>query len=324
MDEHADLKPPLALTGATGFIGRELQRQLMAAGHAVRALVRPGSRHRACLLPGVDAREVALDDVAGLARALAGVAVVVHCAGAVRGRTRADFAPANVDAVTALCAAAMAQAAPPRLLLISSLAATRPHLSHYAASKHAGEEALRAAQGIQWTILRPPAVYGPGDREMLPLFRAIRAGVALVVGPRAQRLSLLHVSDLARAVVACLAHPGPCTGRAFDLDDGQPGGYAWPDIIAAARGRLPVLPLYVPRALLAAVAAVNDQCARAFRYAPMLSPGKVHELSEPAWLCDNSALHAATGWSARIRLRAGIRQLFGEAGSNSDDIGVAT
>lgn len=310
MDEDFRLKPSIALTGATGFIGRELQRQLCAAAYPLRALLRPGSRHRGHLLDTTHSIEVALDDERALAAALDGIEVVVYCAGAVRGAKAAHFAPANIDGLRHLCRAAAKQPKPPHILLISSLAATRPHLSDYARSKFEGEQVLRAST-LRWTILRPPAVYGPGDREMLPLFRAIRAGLALIVGPRTQRLSLLHVEDLGRAVLACIAHRDACTGMSFEPDDEYAHGYGWADIVACARGAMPVLQVHVPRCVLALTAHLNLAMSRMLRRAPMLTPGKVRELSEPSWLCDNSRLRAVTGWVPQVQLRTGIARLFG-------------
>ncbi len=312
MDERSRLKSAVALTGATGFIGHELQSQMLAAGYHVRALVRPDSQHRSQLLAGIHAVDVALTDKRKLVSALDGVAMVVHCAGAVRGAVPSDFANANIDGVRHLCLAAAAQSTPPHILLISSLAASRPQLSNYAHSKFEGEQVLRSMASLSWTILRPPAVYGPGDREMLPLFRAIRAGLALILGPSAQRLSLLHVEDLGRAVLACIDHQSVCSGLIFELDDGQERGYSWRDIISAARGVMPVCELHVPRSLLLALARLNLRLCALFGRAPMLTPGKVRELSEPSWLCDNSDLHAATGWVPQIPLRAGLRRMFGE------------
>jgi 2-alkyl-3-oxoalkanoate reductase len=287
-----------------------LQRQLLAAGHPVRALQRPGSRRADALLPGVERVAVGLDDPPALQDALRGVDAVISCAGAVRGACPADFGPANVAGVANLAAAAAAQSDPPFFLHISSLAATRPTLSDYAGSKAAGEAVLRAVPGLAWCILRPPAVYGPGDKELLPLFRAMRFGLAVIVGPAEQRLSLLHVEDLARAALAVLEHRDACRGGVFGLDDGTPAGHGWPAIVAAGRGRLPVLSLHVPRVLLAALGRLNLMLARVTGHAPMLTPGKVRELSEPEWLCDNSEFHAATGWRPRVALQVGIERLF--------------
>ena len=115
------------------------------------------------------------------------------------------------------------------------------------------------------------------------------------LGPRGQRLALLHVDDLARAVIAALAHFAACAGGHYALDDGTPMGYDWPMLARAVRGSGRLLRIPVPRALLAALAALNLAAARCLARAPMLTPGKVRELSEAYWLCDNRTFSAATG-----------------------------
>jgi 2-alkyl-3-oxoalkanoate reductase len=305
----------IALTGATGFIGRALQRELLGAGHITRVLVRPGSPNRAFADPRATAIEVALDDRAGLALALADVDLVIYCAGSVRGCDFDDFVPANINGIN-IIGELLAGRPEARLLLISSLAATRPHLSHYARSKFEGERVLQRHPGLGWTILRPPAVYGPGDVELLPLFRTIRSGLAVLVGPRSQRLSLLHVADLARAVVAWLDAGPRCNQRCYAIDDGRTDGYTWPDIVRAVRGDRFVVQLAIPRFLMSAVARINLTFARCFNRAPMLTPGKLRELSESSWLCDNSQFVADTGWSPQTTLEDGARQLFADRSSS--------
>lgn len=300
--------PPatVALTGATGFVGRRLQAGLQAAGCAVRALVRPDSRNFNQLLPGVQAAPVALNDAAGLARALAGVQAVIYCAGSVRGAHLDAFRAANVDGVRAMLAALAGRRIP--LLLVSSLAASRPDVSDYARSKYEGEQVLAGAD-LPWSILRPPALYGPGDREMRPILQWLRRGLAPVPGPRDQRLSLLHVDDLVQAVLAWLRASEACIGGCYAIDDGTPGGYDWPRLGAAVAGR-PVRLLPVPGSLLHAVAHGNRLLSTLLGYAPMLTPGKVRELRQPDWLGDNRAFSAATGWQPRIGLAQGARELF--------------
>jgi nucleoside-diphosphate-sugar epimerase len=139
-----------------------------------------------------------------LQRLVADCDAVVHGAGAVRGNSQADFDRVNVAGTAAVLAAVRAQARPPRLLLVSSLAAREPQLSWYAHSKREGETLLERTSGLDWIILRPPAVYGPGDREMLPIFQSMRRGIALVPGSPEARTSLVHVEDLVAAILACL------------------------------------------------------------------------------------------------------------------------
>ena len=313
MDDRKASHARVVLTGGTGFIGRHLQHELLQSGHDVTVLVRPNSTNAEHVLPGAEIRRLELDDAGSLADALSTADFAVYAAGAVRGRCPADFQHANVAGAANFAAAAQQAMRHPRVVLISSLAATRPALSDYAASKRAGEEMLRRARGVDWVILRPPAVYGPGDRELRPLFAAMRRGLVLRVGPRGQRLALLHATDLARAVGAVIAHFDRCAGNCFELDDGHPLGYGWPELVRQVRqsGRARYIPL--PRALLVTAARMNLFIATWLDRLPMLSPGKVRELSEPSWLCNNRPFVAATGWSPHIALHDGVAALFGAA-----------
>lgn len=301
---------PVLITGATGFIGQRLHRHLLDRGHTVRALVRPESAARARLDQRCDVHLGSLTDPAALARALSGVGSVVYAAGTVRGRGFDDFRSANVSGVEALVEALRREPEEERpVVLLSSLAASRPELSDYARSKRCGEETLRAAGDLPWTILRPPAVYGPGDTEMRGLLALARRGLALRPGPPGQRLSLLHVDDLNRAVAACLTHPGPCRHGCYELDDGMPGGYDFDEIGAAVAGR-PVRQVGVPAPLLRTAARINRMLSGLLGYAPMLTPGKVRELQQSAWLCDNSPFTHATGWRPEVDLEQGASALF--------------
>jgi nucleoside-diphosphate-sugar epimerase len=293
---------PVALTGATGFIGKILLERLTGAGRQVRALTR---RPRP---PRMNTQWVRgdLEDTAALEELVRGAAAVIHCAGAVRGASQSAFLRTNAQGTLHLVEAASRQAPPPRFLLISSLAAREPQLSWYAASKYRAEQILAERAGsMPWTVFRPTAVYGPGDRELSPLFRATRRGVLPMVGRETARFGLLHVDDLAAAVLSWMAVELP-SGGVFELDDGTPGGYDR-DQVARIAGEVwgrPVRPLALPVALVSLVAGSNLVLSRLFRYAPMLTPGKVRELTHPDWVCDNTHLRQALhDWQPRIRLR---------------------
>ena len=203
------MKAAVAVTGGTGFIGREVIRRLLENGWLVRALTRrcdPGLEQM-----GVTTISGALEDEASLARLVEGATAVVHCAGAVTAPNAATFH--LVNAVGAACVmAAAATSTPSRFLLLSSLAAREPALSAYASSKRLGEDQVRRAAGerIELCILRPPAVYGPGDRATLPVFRQLRRGVLLVPAVAEARFSLIYVEDLADLVIRLLQQSDWC------------------------------------------------------------------------------------------------------------------
>jgi len=303
----------IALTGATGFIGGALIEHLLAGGWRVRALARTRSAHMLPELPGLETVIGSLQDSESLNRLLQGACAVVHCAGAVRGVTAAEFNAVNVDGVKRLVRAALAQATGPRFLLISSLAARAPQLSHYASSKRQGEHVLASmAEDMEWIALRPPAVYGPGDREMLPLFQWMGRGIAPILGEPDSRVSLLYVEDLCTAVTSWL-DGGHCGRGVYEMNDTQPGGYSWDEIIARVstlRSRH-IIGVPLPALLLKSLAAINVSTARLMGYAPMLTPGKVRELRHPDWVSDNTALTAAIDWQPRFSLEEGLRRTMG-------------
>jgi nucleoside-diphosphate-sugar epimerase len=300
----------IALTGATGFIGSMVARQLAAAGFKIQALTRVTSDTSRLSGYNIHWVEGALEDVDSLRRLVRGVDAVVHCAGAVRGATRDHFNRINVDGVARLVHAAAEQHPLPRFLLISSLAAREPGLSHYAGSKRRAETVLADQAGsMPWAVLRPPAVYGPGDKEMLPLLRWMARGIAFVVGSGNARISMLYVDDLADAIQKWLLKDA-LPKKVFELHDGQPAGYSWQDVVDTV-GHLTakrVRNVKVPLAFLKTVAALNFNAARIFRYAPMLTPGKLHELRHPDWVCDNTAFTRETGWTPRVSLEEGLRR----------------
>ncbi len=237
------------ITGATGFIGQNLATGLLARGHRVRAMIRPNLEFDERVPRGCEQTPVDLADVGKLTDIVAASDAVIYCAGSVRGRSAGDFSEANINGVSAVVRALEESGNPPPLLLLSSLAASQPQLSDYACSKFKGEQVLSGRTELPWTILRPPAVYGPGDKEMLPLLKWARRGYAVHPGPREQRLSLLHVDDLVRAIGAWLEEPQNCNHKTFAIDDGTPGGYDWEDIAhAVSQRRAHMIP--IPRFLL--------------------------------------------------------------------------
>ncbi len=297
---------PVLITGATGFIGRRIQQALLNAGIPIRIILRPRSSHGHHVDPRCEVVESDLTNLNKLKQAVNGVKTVIYCAGSVRGRSLEDFLPANVDGVANMLKALSSCESEAQLLLISSLAASRPELSDYANSKYLGEQVLHKQVHTPWTILRPPAVYGPGDTEMLPVLKMARKGFATRPGPKEQRVSLLYADDLASAVLSWIGSKRECVGMTACIDDGRDGGYDWPSIMKAA-GKDRYTILGVPRVFLKAIAATNMILSGVLGYAPMLTPGKVRELTQTDWLCDNTAFTRATGWLPRTDLASGIQ-----------------
>lgn len=251
-----------------------------------------------------------LADAAALQELTKGCHAVIHAAGAVRGSCQADFDRVNVDGTAAVIAAVKSHSTPQKLLLLSSLAASEPQLSWYANSKRDGEKLLEKETGLDWLIIRPPAVYGPGDKEMLPVFQAMARGIATVPGSANARISLIHVSDLVEAIITCLQQE-QTRHHTLTLCDGKPLGYDWHElagIVGAHWGRqVRIWP--VPEWLLNAIALINLRAARITGRAPMLTPAKLRELRHSDWVVDNDTITKLTAWSPLISLPEGLAQL---------------
>lgn len=254
-------------------------RALGAAGWRVRILARrdPIAPLWRDLAPEVVIGD--LRDTAALAQLCTGVDVVIHNAGLVKAPTRAAFDAVNVEGARRL---AIAAADAPHVVLVSSLTAREPDLSHYSASKHAGEIAMREILAERLTVARPCAIYGPGDRELLPVFQAAdRLPILPILSPTA-RVAMIHVEDAARQVAALAA--APSTGRTVALCDARTDGYLWRELMseaAQACGGTPRL-VPVPPALVHAIGITND-FTRLLGRTPMLSSAKVRELLHPDW-----------------------------------------
>lgn len=280
----------IAITGATGFAGRHAVAELLARGHRLRALVR--NPQAAGLPDGVTLVKGDLADRSALEQLAAGAGAIVHLAGALTALDREGYFQVNERGTRALVEATL-QAGVGRFVHVSSLAARAPQLSAYAASKRAGEEVVHARMDrLNAIIIRPPAVYGPGDRGTLPLIKELTRPVAAIPGPAGARFSLIHGRDLARLIADALE--GLAQGL-HEVSDGKPDGYGWADLLRTAsafRGS-PVRAIFLPRAVPAAVAGVAEGLARLTGKASMVNRGKIAELYHTDWVARPGGLALA-------------------------------
>lgn len=226
---------------------------------------------------------------------------MVHVAGAVIAPDRSAFHACNVLGTEAVVAAARA-AGVRRLVHVSSLAAREPGLSDYGWSK-AESERVVAASGLEWTIVRPPAIYGPGDMEMLELFRIAAAG--LIMLPPGGRMSIIEASDLGRLLLDLVPAPGTA-GRTFEPDDDHPGGWdhrEFAQLLAAAVGRR-ALALPVPAAVLR-LASRAEALIRPGR--AKLTADRVRYFCHPDWVVSAPARPPAELWRPAIDTPSGLR-----------------
>lgn len=289
----------IAITGGTGFVGQAVLDVLARKERLCRALARKvPSEPR----PHVDWIPGSLTDRASLDRLVEGVEVVIHIAGLTTSSDPADFEAPNVTGTLELVEAAKA-AGVKRFVFVSSLAAREPELSHYGASK-AKAETIVAASGLDWTIVRPPAVFGPRDKDMLDLFKAARLGV--VPMPPPGRTSLIHVHDLAELLVALIPGGEGVTGEVFEPDDGRDGGWTHRDVaktIGWAVGRHPWVP-HLSKGVLSTLSTLD----RTFRGSKAkLTADRVGYMAHPDWVADPAAKVPADVWKPRVPTRPGFK-----------------
>jgi nucleoside-diphosphate-sugar epimerase len=319
-----DAGPLIALTGATGFLGSHVADALLARGYRVRASVRATSSHRWLEGKPVETIEVNLIDPDDCRRFLAGTEGLVHCAGLVSAPSERLYRLANVDTTVRLLEAAADawrdHGAAAAFILVSSLAAHGPAglerpavetnpcrpITAYGRSKREAETALESRPwSFRTAILRPPSLYGPRDREFIPLFRFALKGWTARLGRRMTGLSLVDGRDAAEAAVALLRTP-TATG-AFFVDDGRTG-YDWNALgealgaMAGRRVRRVTLPLVLLRTL--SFLAGGGRAARS----AVLNRDRLRDLDCAGWVCDGRRLVAETGFTGGREAAVGFRQ----------------
>lgn len=289
----------LAITGATGFVGSAVLDAALAAGHSARALARREQAPRA----GVEWVRGDLADTAALSALVAGTDAVIHVAGLTNTPDPAQFEAANVTG-TANVLAAMTGAGVRRLVFVSSLSARMPELSAYGASK-ARAESLVEASGLEWTTVRPPAVYGPRDIDMLDLFRSAKWGVVPL--PPGGATSIIHADDLAELLVALTVNAAPTRKQTYEPDDGREGGWSHKELaqaIGQAVGKRAVFAPHLPRGVLEAAAAA-DRLARGDR--AKLTADRVGYMSHPNWVARSDRKVPPGIWQPKIAGEDGLR-----------------
>jgi nucleoside-diphosphate-sugar epimerase len=309
----------VAITGATGFVGSHLAEALRRRGDEVVCLVRSPEKAAALEANGCRLVKGDLLDDASLRTLMAGAELLHHVAGAVTsvGGGDAHFARVNEEGTRRALAAAR-EAGVGRVVHVSSLAASGPSergaplpdasaarpVTPYGRSKLAGEEVVRSA-GVPFTIVRPPAIYGPRDRQFLPAYDVARRGFAPVLGDGYQELSLVHVRDLADALVAA-GLAAAAEGRTYHA--AHPAVVTQRDLIAAigrAMGRDHIRIVAVPKPIVKVILHVVGAAADLVGSDTVLRPTKAPEFFAAAWTCSSAPLQADAGWTAQIGLDAG-------------------
>lgn len=313
------------VTGSTGFIGTRLLHFLSVEGTKVRALLRPES-DGSSLPCGVDVVRAGFENREALGRVVQGVDRIVHLAGVTKARDDDAFDAGNVMPVrNLLFAVSRHNPGLKRFLLVSSLAAAGPAregmfgvlesdeprpVSAYGRSKLRAEQlCMRECGAVPFTIVRPPVVYGPGDRDVLQVFRMFTKGVLVSVGKdRKQRCSIIFVDDLVRGIMAA-ARSDRAAAQIYYLS--SPDSCSWEEFAAASR---PVLgfgslrSIRLPDALVILLGAVGGVVGRLSGKPPLINRDKVNELVQDYWVCSARKAAKELGFIAGTPLVEGVAE----------------
>jgi dihydroflavonol-4-reductase len=313
------------VTGSTGFIGSRLVRHLTGEGDRVRVLLRPESRMEQTV-EHVETVRADYGDAGALAVAVGGVDRIVHLAGVTKAVGNSGYEAGNVTPVKNLLAAVKeANPSLKRFLLVSSLAAAGPAsegikgvresdgakpVSAYGRSKLQAERLImESSTEIPVTIVRPPAVYGPGDRDVLQVFRMLARGLLVSAGNAGrQRFSMIYVDDLVRGIMAA-ARSTEAAGQTYYITSSRSLG--WDDVIEAARpvigfGKLIRLSLPGPLVFLLGTAA--GAAGTILGKPSIINRDKAAELVQDYWVCDPGLAETELGFTAGTSLSEGIER----------------
>jgi len=308
------------VTGGTGFVGSHLVDALLNAGAHVRALVRTDPKWLAGL--PIERITGTLHDEDALVKGVTNAHVVFHMAGRTRAPERAAFLRDNVEGTDNLMAAIGRADTETRVVVASSLAAVGSGgkgvvdesvelapVSDYGHSKAVMEERLQKwMDELSLTIIRPPAVYGPRETDILTFFQSVAKGLCPIVGDgSAPSLSLVHVRDLVDGTLLSATHAA-APGQTYFL--GGPDQVAWHTIRDAAAAALErrVLTLPIPRFAVPVIGAVSELAGKLTGSYPPLNREKAREILEAALMCSNDKAVKELGYDPRVDVHEGVAE----------------
>jgi len=313
------------ITGATGFIGSHMADILHSKGYEVVCTIRSSSNLRWLKNKNFTLVETSLSDKKGLAKALAGADMVFHVAGLTTAKNEAEFFKGNCEGTKNILEAVM-ESAPniKRFVHVSSLAAVGPAeslqkpvteatplhpITAYGRSKKAAEEeVMKVKDRLPITIVRPPAVYGQRDTEILTFFQAVNRGLAPLIGFDDKRVSLIHGLDLSNGIIAAGESPNT-VGKPYFISSEK--FYSWEEIGEITRnilGKKNVLKIRIPHPLVFAIAGISGFLNRFSKKPSVLNYEKGKDITTPYWICSIENAKKDFNFREQFSLEEGIRQ----------------
>lgn len=311
------------VTGASGFLGSHVAEELIREGHTVRALVRRTSNKKHLQsLSGVEFAEGSVEDKERVEEAALGVDAVVHVAGIVKARGEREFNATNLEGTLNVLSAVKKQSPGiKRFVHVSSLEACGPSrdgspvpvsqeapITAYGRSKLAAEKALiEARQDLPITILRPTAIYGPRDVEILDAFKSVKRGVLPLTGDGSAQYTFIYGPDCARACIRAIVADVP-SGSIYHISDG--GVYtqrAMAEDMERALGKRALVRAGLPIGILKTASVFVEAYGKLVDKPVMLTREKANMLAQPYWVCSSREAEEALGWKPEVAWPEGAK-----------------
>lgn len=310
------------VTGSNGFVGSHLVDFLLEKGHHVKCIVRKTSNLQWLEGKNVELCDCGLLDVAALEEVAKDAHYIFHIAGVVKAIRPEGYFKGNVAMTKNVLQAALAAPNLRKVMITSSMAATGPApmgsqvdensplrpMEPYGYSKVKQEELAQSYRDrLPIVVVRPPAVYGERDTEILPFFKMIKKGWAIRMGFKAKELSLVHVVDLVQGMYLATTHADNA-GEVYFL--GSLECYNWKEIGEVAGKVLDkkVKNLAIPHFLLFAVGGWGNLMERWFKAEVDLNLDRARRITRPSWYCSSAKAAKELGYQQQISLKEGIQR----------------
>ncbi|MEQ9423700.1 MAG: SDR family NAD(P)-dependent oxidoreductase [Cyclobacteriaceae bacterium] len=320
----------ILITGASGFIGGFIVEKAISRGYEVFAVVRKSSSKQFLQNPTIKFLELSLYDKGKLTSELKALKddhglfdYVIHNAGITKANKRQQFFDVNTQITNNLADAVKeTELVDKKFIFISSLAAAgpgnednlkpiaidqNPHpVTAYGESKLAAEEYLKTLQGLPYLILRPTAVFGPRDTELLSLFQVVNKGFELYIGTDEQNLSFIYVEDLTEAVLTAMESPQ--VNKTYYISDGK--RYLIKEYVAQIKAALSkrTLKFKVPVGLVAVAAFLLEKLLGVIGKVPALNSEKMAELTSKNWVCDMEPFFNDINFTPKYDLQTAVAE----------------